>query len=88
MSVSCHNQICAPPYDERQLATSPPLKIVRLLLLLGRRLLDSFRNLHMGKGLSMAQELFDQSAWLKRIGYAGPLEPTRMQSRTNRSTSC
>ena len=24
----------------------------------------------------MAEALFDQNAWLKRIGYAGPLEPT------------
>ena len=29
-----------------------------------------------GKGLSMVQGLFDQSAWLKRIGYTGSLEPT------------
>jgi arylamine N-acetyltransferase len=24
----------------------------------------------------MAEALFDQNAWLKRIGYGGPLEPT------------
>ena len=24
----------------------------------------------------MAEALFDQNAWLKRIGYSGPLEPT------------
>jgi N-hydroxyarylamine O-acetyltransferase len=24
----------------------------------------------------MAEVLFDQNAWLKRIGYSGPLEPT------------